>query len=650
MLGVCYYPEHWDEDWWAEDARQMREMGIRYVRIAEFAWSRMEPSPGRYDWGWLDRAIEVLAGEGLRVVLGTPTAAAPKWLVDMYPDVLPVFADGKARGFGSRRHYTAASKRFRAETDRIVTEMAKRYGGHPAVEGWQIDNEFGGDDTVLLYGPEDAEGFRAWLSARYQSVEALNRAWGNVFWSMEFRSFGEVIPPAGQVSDANPAALLDFWRYSSDSLAEYCAAQADILRKYAPGRFITHNFMGFFHQFDHARLAASLDFCSWDSYPLGKVEHFPLSNEERARWYDTSHPDFSAFHHALYRKLRNDRFWIMEQQPGPVNWAHWNPAPRQGMVRLWGWEALAHGAEVVSYFRWRQVPFAQEQMHAGLQRPDRQLSPGGKEVAVLGREIEAVGSLPQIMQADVAIVLDYEAAWVTTIEPQGEDFNYKLLLHRWYEALRRHGINVDVLTPGAPLEGYKLVLVPCMPSISEAAMAAFEATDAHLLFGPRSGSKTENFAIPSTLPPGILQHFLPVTVAEVSSLRLGVEIAVSGEGVSGTISRWRELLETELDAMVTAKDGAPVMVGNERASYLGAWADPDLLHAIFGMMLDRFDIAKTTVPEHVRLQRRGKLMFVFNYGPGAWTIPFETRRFLLGQKTVPACDLAIFEPGRSSSV
>jgi len=643
MLGVCYYPEHWNEDWWAEDARQMREMGIAYVRIAEFAWSRMEPEPGRYDWGWLDRAIATLAAEGLKVVLGTPTAAAPKWLIDAHPDVLPVFADGRARGFGSRRHYTAASKTFRAETDRIVTAMAKRYGAHDAVVGWQIDNEFGGDDTVLLYGPEDAAGFREWLSKRYQSVEALNRAWGNVFWSMEFRAFDEVIPPAGQVSDANPAALLDFWRYSSDSLADYCALQAKILRKHSPDRFITHNFMGFFHQFDHARLSESLDFCSWDSYPLGKIEHFPLSDEERARWYNTSHPDFSAFHHELYRRLRNDRFWIMEQQPGPVNWAHWNPAPKPGMVRLWGWEALVHGAEVVSYFRWRQVPFAQEQMHAGLTRPDRQRSPGGHEVARLGREIADVGPLPPIGEADVAIVLDYEAAWITTIEPQGADFNYKLLLHRWYEALRRHGINVDVLTPGRSLAGYKLVFVPSMPVVCAAAMRALQETDAHLVFGPRSGSKLQNFEIPQTLPPGPLQAFLPLKVAEVSSLRPGLAINVEGEGLSGSASRWLEQLETALPSRLATEGGQPVMVSSENASYLGAWLDPALLHTLFGLLLDEADIARVVMPEPVRLVRRGKVGVIFNYGPEPYTIPFATGRFLLGERTVPPQDLAIFE-------
>lgn len=643
MLGVCYYPEHWDENWWAEDARQMRELGIKYVRIGEFAWSRIEPRQGVYDWDWLDRAIEVLSAEGLKIVIGTPTAAAPKWLVDLYPDVLPVFEDGRARLHGSRRHATAASSRWREESARITEKMAIRYGQHEAVVGWQIDNELGSDGTVLLYGPEDAAGFRNWLARKYQSPERLNRAWGNVFWSMDVNSFEEVIPPGGAVSETNPAARLDFWRYSSDSLAEYAALQADILRKHSPGRFITHNFMGFFHNFDHYTFSECLDFCSWDSYPLGKIEHFPLPQDERIRWYNTSQPDFSAFHHELYRGIAGDKFWIMEQQPGPVNWAHWNPAPKPGMVRLWTWEALAHGAEVVSYFRWRQLPYAQEQMHAGLTRPDRKPSPGGIEAAQVAREIETVGPLPAFEQADVAIILDYEASWMTRIQPQGDDFDYKLLLHRWYEAARLAGVDVDVVAPGRSLAGYKLVLVPCLPIISDAALAAFETADGHILFGARSGSKTGNGAVPWELPPGRLQSLIDVRVAEVSSLRPGVSLAVKGGGLAGTVTRWRELLETDLAADLVYEDGSPAMITSGRTSYLGAWAEPELLRAIVRRALDRALVATVEIPDHVRLRKRGKLTFAFNYGPGDWKAPANARRFLLGGPVVGACDVACWE-------
>ena len=376
MLGVCYYPEHWPEDWWAADAQRMRELGITYVRIGEFAWSRYEPRRAEFAWGWLDRAMNTLGGAGLKIVLGTPTATPPKWLMDEFPEIAPIDEQGRRRGFGSRRHYTFSSQAYWRESARIVEALAERYGQHAALVGWQTDNEYGCHNTVLSWGAEDLKAFRAWLRRNYQSPERLNEAWGSAFWSMEVRSFDEVALPILTVTEPNPAARLDYWRFQSQQVAAYDRMQCDIIRRHSPGRWITHNFMGFFNDFDHWQVGDHLDFASWDSYPIGLVERFPFGDAERERWQDTSHPDIAPFHHDLYRGVGRGRFWVMEQQPGPVNWAPWNPAPARGMVRLWTLEAHAHGADVVSYFRWRQASFAQEQMHAGLNLPSsHELSP-----------------------------------------------------------------------------------------------------------------------------------------------------------------------------------------------------------------------------------------------------------------------------------
>ncbi len=219
MLGVCYYPEHWPESWWANDAKRMRELGISFVRIGEFAWSRMEPSRGAYDFGWLDRAIEVLGDAGLKVVLGTPTATPPKWLMDEHPDIAPVDEHGIARSFGSRRHYSFSSETYHHETKRIVEVLAKRYGKHPAIAGWQTDNEYGCHNTVLSWGAEDLKAFQNWLRKAYQTTDQLNEAWGNVFWSMEVTNFDQITLPHLTVTETNPAARLDFWRFQSSQVA-----------------------------------------------------------------------------------------------------------------------------------------------------------------------------------------------------------------------------------------------------------------------------------------------------------------------------------------------------------------------------------------------------------------------------------------------
>ncbi len=631
MLGVCYYPEHWPEDWWADDAAAMRALGITTVRIAEFAWSRIEPEPGRFEFGWLDRALDVLGGAGLRVVLCTPTATPPQWLVDRHPDILPVGPDGQTRGFGSRRHTTFSSKTWWEQSRRITTALAERYGAHPAVAGWQVDNEFGCHATVLSYGPEDLAAFRDWLRTRYQDGRSRDAAWGNVFWSMEAARLEDTPLPAGTVTEANPAARLAYWRFASEQVARYGAMQADILRAHSPGRFVTHNYMGRFFDFDHWASAQSFDFATWDSYPLGFTQQFACDARERAAYPETGLPDMAAFNHDLYRGVGRGRFWVMEQQCGPVNWAPWNPVPKPGMVRLWTWEALAHGAEVVSYFRWRQAPFAQEQMHSGLNRPDRQRSPGGAEVAIVGRELAALGDLPGSTRAPVALILDYEAAWVTRIQPQGEDFDLFELTLRWYEAVRRLGLDVDVVAPGASLDGYRLVLAPCLPIVRDATLEALRASDAVVVVGPRAGSKTPEFAIPPELAPGPLKAVLPMVVTQVGSLPPGLTYRVTG-AVAGSFEKWREWVEVAGGETVAATpDGSPAVCRFGRLLYVGGWPDAALRAGVMRLAAAQAGLPVLDLPEGVRLRRRGPLTFAFNYGDEPWTVPdADGAEWLLG--------------------
>ena len=635
MIGVCYYPEHWPESFWAEDARRMRELGVDFVRIGEFAWSRIEPRRGEFHWSWLDRTFDVLGGAGLKIVLGTPTATPPKWLMDEHPDIAPIDENGRTRGFGSRRHYTFSSPTYIRESAQIVEALAKRYGCHAALAGWQTDNEYGCHDTVLSWGPQDAEAFRDWLRRRYQSTDELNAAWGSVFWSMEVASFDAVALPNLAVTEANPAARLDFRRFASEQVCAYDHMQVDILRRHSPGRWITHNFMGFFTGFDHFALGDNLDFAAWDSYPIGFVERFPFTDAERLQWQETSHPDVAAFHHDLYRRVGRGRFWVMEQQPGPVNWAPYNPIPAPGMVKLWAIEAHAHGAEVVSYFRWRQAPFAQEQMHAGLNLPGLQeLSPGGHEAGEAARDLARLGDLPPCGRAPVALVFDYEADWVCEIEPQGRSFHYIELVFRWYEAVRRLGLDVDVLRPGDSLEGYPLALAPCLPIVSESAEAAFAAADGIVALGPRTGSKTRHFSIPDGLPPGPLRGLIPMRVIEVASMRPGVETPVSGE-IGGAAERWREHIETDAAVLARFAEGWPAVVRQGRRHYVGFWPNAEALASLLERLAAEAGLETVALPEGVRLRRRGDLVFAFNYGTEGWPAPFLETPILGSPRVAP---------------
>ena len=650
MLGVCYYPEHWPETLWADDARRMAELGLSCVRIGEFAWSAVEPELGRFEWGWLDRAVETIANAGLKVVMGTPTATPPKWLVDRAPDILPHDKHGRTRGFGSRRHYCFSSERYRAESRRITEAFAARYGQNAAVAGWQTDNEYGCHDTVRSYAPGALAGFRRWLRARYGDVGALNEAWGNRFWSMSYRSFDEIDLPMGAVTELNPIHRLDFYRYASDQVAVFNAEQVEIIRRHSPGRFVTHNFMGAFLDFDHHKVGASLDLASWDSYPLGFTDSLPMtgfSEAERVRYAATGHPDISAFHHDLYRGVGRGRFWVMEQQPGPVNWALWNPSPAPGMVRLWTWEALAHGAEVVSYFRWRQAPFAQEQMHAGLNRPDNVLDAGGHEAAHVAGELRAdwwreVARAP-VAHASVALVFDYEAAWMHEIQPQGRSFSYLALVFTWYTALRRLGVDIDIVAPGTDLSNYRAVIVPSLPHVGAAAAASFAAFDGVLLFGIRTGAKTEAFQIPSTLPPGSLQSILPLKVARVESLRPGVTRELAWGNRQYVCGTWAESIEAGegVDVLGTFVSGGPALLRKARRYYLAAWPSRELAVELAQHVLSEARVATIVLPDDMRVRRRAGIAFAFNYGSDSLAAPSDaSAQYVSGGRTIGAHNLS----------
>ena len=613
-LGVCYYPEHWPEEIWARDAARMADIGLKQVRIGEFAWSRIEPSPGVFCWEWLDRAIETLAKARLGVVLGTPTATPPKWLIDAYPDILAMDRNGRPRRFGSRRHYCFSSERYRAETARIVESLAARYGRDDAVVAWQTDNEYGCHDTVRSYSPEAIRAFRRWLAARHGDIGALNAAWGTVFWSQEYRSFDEIDLPAMTVTEPNPGHVLDFYRFSSDQVVSFNRLQTDILRRLSPGKPIFHNFMGFFFDFDHFAVGADLDLAAWDSYPLGFLDVAPFPATDKIRYRRQGHPDIAAFHHDLYRAAGRGRFQVIEQQPGPVNWAPHNPAPLPGMARLWALEAAAHGAEAVSYFRWRQVPFAQEQMHAGLLRPDDKPAAAYEEARSAARDLALVGAAAP-SRAPVALVFSYDAQWLFEAQPQGAAWSYPGLVFEWYSALRRFGLDVDIIPPKAEFSGYKAIFVPSLPVLDEGFAARMARSGAISLFGPRTGSKTFSLAIPPELPPGHLKSLIPLTVIHVESLP--ADHAEPGEFNGGAVAgrRWLEHVETALAPVAARKGGGGLLYRHERVLYLTTAPDNAFLAALVSSLLSEAGVALAPVDADIRLRRRGGLVFAFNYGP-----------------------------------
>ncbi|PRY22598.1 beta-galactosidase [Aliiruegeria haliotis] len=609
-LGVCYYPEHWPEEVWAEDARRMAETGLTWVRIGEFAWSRLEAEPGKLTFDWLDRAIDVLGNAGLKVVLGTPTATPPRWMIDKHPDMLAVDAQGNPRRFGSRRHYDFSHAGYRAECVRIARLLGERYGRNPHVQAWQIDNEYACHETTVSFSRTAVEGFRNWLAQKYQSPEALNRAWGNIFWSMDYAEFAEIDAPNLTVTEPNPAHVMDWRRYHSDMVVAFNKAQADVLHRLT-GAPLIHNYMGRILEFDHFDVGADLEIASWDSYPIGFLsDRVDETSEHKHRFLRQGDPDMQALHHDLYRAVGRGRWWVMEQQPGPVNWAPYNPAPMPGMARLWAWEAIAHGAEAVCYFRWRQAPFAQEQMHAGLLRPDSAPAPALAEAAKLAEELAAMGDITPV-QARVAILFDYPSAWAWEIQPQGADFDYFALVFDFYRGLRRLGLSVDILPTDTPdLSAYKLVLAPglfTMPAPLRERLAALEGI---AIVGPRSNTRTEDFAIPVPLPPALPD--LDATIALTESLPPSVAEPLAQ---GGHVIRWLERLEGHADVVVETTSGQPVLVRRGPLHYLAGWPDAEALSRILQTACKELGIATTLLPDGLRVRDTATRRFYINYSP-----------------------------------
>jgi len=651
MLGVCYYPEHWPESMWQQDAQEMKALGLNYVRLAEFAWSKIEPQAKQYNFAWLDKAIATLAHEGLQVVLCTPTATPPKWLIDTFPDILPVdIYTGNTRGFGSRRHYDFSSENYYRESMRISEVMAKRYANNPAVVGWQTDNEIACHDTAHSGSENAKKAFQLWLQCQYKDINTLNEAWGTVFWSMEYQSFAQIELPILAVTETHPSHQLAYRRFSSDQVLRYHNDMVAVLRKFCPKHFVTHNFIPMVDtQTDNFALAKDLDFASYDNYPLGRTDLF-FSNSGTAdfsRYMRTGHPDFSSCSFDHVRGISKGSFWIMEQQPGPVNWGGHNPRPVPGMVRFWSWEAVAHGAQTICYFRWRQAAFAQEQMHAGIKRVDNSKSIAWYEAAQFRDELIQTGfDVNAKVHSKVAIIMAIESQWVTEIERQGDSFNQQRVEFEYYSALRQLGIDVDFISPKSDFSQYKLVVAPCLPIVNNDFVARCKASSAHFIFGPRSGAKTKELTLAPNLGPGLLQALIAVKVASVETLREDCSEALMFNQQQYVSNRWREELKdyTGLDVLARYHDEQPAVVANSHTTYIASLTDIAFLKALFGRYADMLSINTYDLPEDLRVSIRGDFGVLFNYSekPQTFIAPSNVE-FVLGSANVPAYGVCVFK-------
>jgi beta-galactosidase len=539
-LGAAYYPEHWPEERWADDIRLMREAGMTVVRMGEFAWSTMEPVEGEFHFDWLDRAIAAMAEAGLVTVLGTPTAAPPAWLTQRYPGTMIVDADGSRGQHGNRCHYCVNSTEYHSATQRIVEAMGARFGNNPHVIGWQLDNEY----NSICYCDHCRTLFQEYLAERFDTLDALNERWTTRYWSQTYSAWEQVpIPIKGP---HNPGLRLAFQQFVTASRCRYQKLQLDTLRPHLPpGVWITHNFMNWFDGFDHYKIAEDLDLASWDWYiGTGHLDHLE-----------------SGAAHDLIRGLKRRNFWLMETQPGCVNWRPVNNVLNEGEMRAMAWHAVAHGADAVLYWQWRSALNGQEQYHGTLIDQSGQPRLVYEEVRRLGEEFARVSPLlagSTTPQARVAILNSYDSRWSIRWQRHHQDFDYRAHLLHYYRPLAARNIPIDIVSPHAPLDGYRLVIAPALIVLDEDIVEHLSAHPRHgqnLMLTVRCAMKDVYNGLLPSRQPGPLADVAGVEVEEYYAL--DKPIAVEGNWFSGHSQFWAERLRPTREMVSVAARYGP---------------------------------------------------------------------------------------------
>jgi beta-galactosidase len=612
LLGTAWYPEQWPESRWDADLALMRESGVHMVRVSEFAWSRMEPEEGKYDFDWLDRAISAAARHDIYTVIGTPTAAPPAWLTQKYPETLRMNADGRLDQHGNREQYNFANPKYRELARNIAEQLAKRFGHNPAVLGWQIDNEY----ELASYDPATKAQFQQWLEARYGTLENLNARWTTAYWSESYTAWDQI--PI-QVGYGNPGLLLSWMRFVSDTWRSYQKNQLEVLRANSDAtKFITTNTMGWFDGYDHYTVEQDLDLAAWDDY-VGQGHLDAVKN---------------GFAHDLTRGFKQKNFWVMETQPGSVNWAEINNALDKGEVRAMAWHDVGHGADTVSYWQWRSALNGQEEYHGTLVGADGTPVPLYAEVAQVGKEFEKAGPVlaGTSVKSEVALLHSYDSRWAINWQRHNRNYDPNVELGSYYAALRPIAQSVDILPPTVNLSSYKLVVAPGLNVLSDAAaksLAEYVRSGGHLVLGQRSGMKDDDNGLQPERQPGPLGELLGGRVEQYYALI--DPVPVEGQWGTGESPFWAELLSIkDKDTEVLLRygksngwlDGQPAAitrkVGKGRITYIGAWLDPKTMENAVKWMAKTSAVATplpnipTGVEVTVRQGARGTVYILVN--------------------------------------
>ncbi|MFF2079720.1 beta-galactosidase [Kitasatospora sp. NPDC058162] len=647
LYGGDWNPEQWSEEVWAEDVKLMAEAGVNLVTVGVFSWARLQPDAHSWDFGWLDRLLDLVHRHGIAVDLATATASPPAWLVRAHPELLPVTADGVRLEFGSRQHYCPSSPAYRAAAVRLTRMLAERYHGHPALALWHIHNEYG-DHVQECFCAESAADFRRWLRQRHGTVDELNRSWGTAFWSQRYNSFDQVEPPRTAPGPVNPTQLLDWRRFCSDALLALHRAEKAVLDEVSPGVPVTTNFMSMLKALDYWEWSRHEDFVSDDAYPDPAD---PSAHVNAAMNYD------------LMRSLKASRPWVlMEQAPSAVSWRPVNVPKRPGLYRLWSLQALARGADGVLHFQWRASVAGAEKFHSAMLPHRGTAGRGWQRTVALGAELRRLGEVAgSRIRGRVGVLLDWDSWWALELDDHpSARMRWLELLRPWYAALYERGVTVDFLPPAGTYDGYRLLLAPNLYLLDAATaerLTAYVHGGGRLVCGPFSGITDRHDHIHPGGHPGPLRELLGLVVDEHWPIPDGEATTVRLDGTELRARHWSEWIETkgaETVARYTTGEltGRPAVTrrrhGAGSAWYLSCHLGPDT-----GRVLD-LPLAEAGVsaelpglPEDVEATRRRSAdgtdyLFLLNHGPAERRVPLERpgTDLLTGAATGTALTLA----------
>ncbi|RAW17087.1 beta-galactosidase [Paenibacillus taichungensis] len=626
FYGGDYNPEQWDHETHLEDLRMFQLAGIDIATINVFSWALIQPDEITYNFEGLDQLINSLYESGVYICLATSTAAHPAWMAKKYPDVLRVDADGRKRKFGGRHNSCPNSPTYRKYSEKIADKLAERYKDHPAVLVWHISNEYGGD----CYCDNCEKAFRVYLKERYQTLEQLNKAWNTNFWGHTFYDWDEIVLPSnlsehwGNNNSTFQGISLDYSRFNSDSMLDCYRLEYDAIKKHIPDSVVTTNLMGFFKQLDYFKWAKYMDIVSWDSYP-GLAT--PVS--------------FTAMAHDLMRGLKDGQpFMLMEQTPSQQNWQPYNSLKRPGVMRLWSYQSVAHGADTIMFFQLRRSVGACEKYHgAVIEHVGHEHTRVFREVSELGKELQLLGdkTLDATVNAKVAIVFDWDNWWA--IEKSSGPtvaLNYVDQIHKYYAAFFRRNIQVDIVSVDTDISKYDIVLAPVLYMVKPGFAAKLEKyveAGGTFLTTFFSGIVNESDIVTTGGYPGELRKLLGIWVEEIDALlpeqknRIVMKEAygdLQGDYGCGMLC---DLLHSE-GAEIIAEygddfyKGMPVVTrntfGQGEAWYVASDPEDRFLDGLLGQLATTKNIASLLdTPEGVEVTARTKdgqqYLFVMNH-------------------------------------